>query len=610
MHSPVLKSGISSLYVKPLYPQKGEEVCLSAGADSKYVRWVRLTVIENDNLFRYKMDKTSDNSPYDVYTARISSIDSEIRYWFEAELVDGSDCYLSKRGVSDYLCSWEDSFVLKQDLDVPSWVPSSVCYQIFPDRFCNGNPSLGAREGEYEFDGHTVRQMEWTDRPLPYSQGHCLDFFNGDLEGIASKADYLRSLGVNAIYLNPIGCSRTTHRYDCTDYFHIDPKLGGDEGYVKMIEALHTAGIKVITDISINHTGTDHPWFRSAQNGGPEKEFYYQNRRGGFDCWFDVSTLPQLNYGSERLRDIIYRNEDSVLQKFLRKPFGQDGWRLDVATSVGNHKQERMCHEIWQQVRKELKKVNPEVYLVGEDWDDPGAYLKGDQWDASMNYAGCSRPLRRWMSERDRFFWQADNRPGQVTPYSARQLRGHLERQLLSLEGQMVFQQMNLIDSHDIPRLHCHRETYDRYLYMGAVMMQFMLPGMPCIYYGDEIGIEGPMGSVENCRYPMVWDASGWDTGIHDFYVSLGKLRHDFSEALSEGQWEFGFCDDDVLEFRRQSESQTVVLVMNRGKGERIVPEIDVKGMRDWFSGEMPDVLTLKSRASRILVFSSSWRRG
>ena len=602
MQGPVLRSGVSSLYVRPLYPRKGEQISLCVSADSTRIKWVRMTVIENDNLFRYKMEKTSDDGPYDVYTARISSSDAEIRYWFEAELKDGSDCYLCARGVFDYLCSWKDAFVLRQDLDVPSWVPSSVCYQIFPDRFCNGDPGVGAKEGEYEFDGCRVRQMAWNEKPLPYNQGHCLDFFNGDLAGIASKADYLKSLGVTAIYLNPIGCSRTTHRYDCTDYFHVDPKLGGDDGYARMLKALHEAGIRVITDISINHTGTDHPWFISASEGGPEEEFYYRNSRGGFDCWFDVSTLPQLNYNSARLRDLIYRNEDSVLQKFLRAPFSQDGWRFDVATSVGNHEKERMCHEIWREVREQLKAIRPDVYLVGEDWDDSSEYLKGDQWDATMNYVGCSRPLRRWMGERDRFFWVSDNRPGKVTPYSAKQLKDHLENQLNSLEGQMVFQQMNLIDSHDIPRLHCHREVFDRNLYKGAVMMQFLLPGMPCIYYGDEIGIEGPMGSVENCRYPMVWDKERWDSDMYDFYVSLGKLRHEFPEALSEGQWEFGFCDDEVLEFRRQGNTQEVILVMYRGDSERSVPEIDVDGMRDWFSGEKIKKLTLKNRVSRILV--------
>lgn len=602
MQDPVLRSGVSNLFVQPLYPKQGEGVCFRAMADPKRVKWVRLTAIQNDNLERYGMAKASCDGLQDIYEVRINADEKELRYWFEAELSDGTDCYLSKAGLSDYLCTWENAFVLKYGLDVPSWVPSSVCYQIFPDRFCRANRNLGAREGDYEFDGHPVREMDWDDRPLPYNEGYCLDFFNGDLEGIASKADYLRDLGVTAVYLNPIGCSRTTHRYDCMDYFHIDPKLGGDEAYAEMIRVLHEAGIRVITDISINHTGTDHPWFISALKGGPEEEYYYRNRRGGFDCWYNVKTLPQLNYNSEKLRNIIYRGSDSVLRKFIGKPFCQDGWRLDVATSVGNHKDERMCHEVWKEVRSALKADNPQTYLVGEDWDDPEEYLKGDQWDASMNYAGCSRPLRRWMGERDRFFWQSENRPGRITPYTARQLKGHLEGHLRALEGQMVFQQMNLIDSHDIPRLHCHDQVFDRQLYKGAVMMQFLLPGMPCIYYGDEIGIRGPMGSVENCRYPMVWDREKWDTDLYDLYVSLGSLREEFSQALSEGQWEFGFCDDDVLEFRRQGRNQTVVLVMYRGEAPRSVPEINVRGMKDWFTKEVAESLELESRTSRIFV--------
>lgn len=598
----IIKSGISSLYVRPLYPHRGEEVSLFAFADPDRVKWVRITIIDHGNLFRKGMPRLSNDGTYDIYEARIKADGGELCYWFEGQLKDGSDFYLTRRGVSDFLCSWEDAFVLKVDLDVPSWTPSSICYQIFPDRFCNGDPSIGARRGDYEFDGHQITEMSWDDRPLQYNEGFCLDFFNGDLAGIASKVDYLRSLGVNAVYLNPIGCSRTTHRYDCIDYFHVDPKLGGDEGYIRMVKILHDAGIKVITDISINHTGMDHPWFISAKNGGPEKEFYYSDGRGGFDCWYGVPTLPQLNYGSESLRRIVFGNEDSVLQRFIREPFNQDGWRLDVATDVGNHGDEHMCHDIWREVRRRIKAINRDAYIVGEDWDDASEYLNGDQWDATMNYVGCSRPLRRWMGERDRFFCDDNTRPGKVPAYSARQLCEHLRRQLSALPGQMVYQQMNLIDSHDEPRLHCNGSVFNRNLYKGAVMMQFMLPGMPCIYYGDEIGLEGPMGSIENCRYPMVWDESRWDMDLYGFYRSLGRLRKVYSEALSEGQWEFGHCDEEVLEFRRVSEHQKVVLVMYRGEGSRLVSGIDVEGMTDWLTGEKVGKLALEPQTSRIFV--------
>ncbi|MCQ2412262.1 MAG: glycoside hydrolase family 13 protein [Sphaerochaetaceae bacterium] len=598
----LLKSGISNLYVRPLYPKSGEEVSLFALADPSRVKWVRLSVIDHDNVSRHGMPKVGQLFGYDLYKASLRMPEGELRYWFEAELFDKSDAYLSRRGASEFLCAWEDAFVLASDLSVPSWTPRTICYQIFPDRFCNGNPSLGAKTGEYEFDGHPTIEMKWDDKPLHYLDGFCLDFFNGDFEGIVSKIDYLKSLGIGAIYLNPIGCSRTTHRYDCTDYLHIDPKLGGDEGYANMVQALHKAGIKVITDISINHTGIDNKWFISAKQGGPEEAYYYKNKKGGFDCWFNVSTLPQLNYGSKELRKIVYEDEDSVVQKFLRPPFCQDGWRFDVATSVGNHGNEHMCHEIWQEVRKRVKAINSQVYIVGEDWEDSTAYLKGDQWDATMNYVGCSRPLRRWMGEPDRYFLNNNTNPGKCQPYSARQLKGHLERQLSSMVGQMVYQQMNLIDSHDAPRLHCNTKVYDRNLYRGVVMMQYLLPGMPCVYYGDEIGIEGPMGTVENCRYPMVWDEKRWDMDFVELYRSLGRLRKDYETALSEGQWEFGYCDDEVLEFRRVSENQKVVLVLYRGESERTVEQIDVSGMTDWFTQSTCESLVLEPRTSRLFV--------
>lgn len=607
-----LKSGISGLYIKPLYPNLNDTVIIRAFAGADRVNNLRIAFINFDNIDRVYMRKAGVYSlfdgSYDVYEAEIKACNKEIRYWFEAELSNGSDFYLTKRGPSDFLRAWEDAFVLKINLNVPSWVPETVCYQIFPDRFCNGNPELGAKRGDYEFDGHQITEMKWEDKPLQYNEGFCLDFFNGDLDGIISKADYLKELGVGAVYLNPIGCSRTTHRYDCTDYFHVDPKLGGDDAYIRLIKALHSVGIKVITDISINHTGIDHPWFLSAKNGGPEKAYYFPDGRGGFDCWFNVSTLPQLNYGSEALRKTIYRNDDSVLQKFIREPFCQDGWRLDVATSVGNHNDEHLCHEVWTEVRSCIKAINKEAYLVGEDWDDSCAYLEGDQWDAAMNYVGCSRPLRRWMGEKDRFFCPNNNNPGTTAPYTALQLKNHLERQLSALSGQMVYQQMNLIDSHDQSRLHCHREIFDRELYKGAVMLQFLLPGMPCIYYGDEISIEGPLGSVENCRYPMVWDEKKWDIDIFEFYKALGRLRKDYSPALSEGQWEFGFCDSDLMVFRRVSENQEVVLLMYRGPERRILSEretgLDSSKFKDWFTGEEikgPD-LALEPKTSRIIV--------
>ena len=600
-----LRSGVGASFVEPLCPRKGESVVVRCRVLSSDVEWVRIAVESDyapDIMLRHEMVREGD-----VFSVELGMADRRLRYWFEACVRGVGSVYLSKRGEGHVCPLLRDAFELIADLDVPSWIPNSVCYQIFPDRFAKGDPSVGVKGGDYVFDGHSPIAMDWNHEPLQYGEGHCLDFFNGDLKGVADKVPHFKELGVTALYLNPIGCSMTTHRYDCTDYFHVDPKLGGDAAYASMLDVMHQNGIKVITDISINHTGTEHPWFRSAKAGGVEREFYYEDGEGDFDYWFGVKTLPQLNYRSERLRELVFQGEGSVLRKFLRAPFNQDGWRMDVATCVGVNKDDRMCHEIWREVRSSVKGVNPQAYIVGECWEDASSFLEGDQWDATMNYVGCSRPLRSWMGEEDRYFCRNMNDPGVCRPFTARELGENLCCQLASLPSQMVYQQMNLIDSHDIPRLYNHGQVFDRDLYFGAVMMQFVLPGMPSIYYGDEVALAGPMGTAEDCRYPMQWDRSKWDMSFYDLYCSLGRLRSTFKDALGTGVWEFGYCDDDVLEFTRYGGvggSQSVKLVMYRGGCTRTVDEIDVSGYVDWFSGERlhDGGVVLEPHRSRLFV--------
>jgi len=614
--------GVGSFFVEPFCPKKGNDVVIRCKVLSEKVRWVRLSMISDyspDVMLRKAMTREGD-----VFSIKLKMTEPVLRFWIEANVEGVGSWYLSKRGESHVCPVNDDTFEIIADLDVPSWIPNSVCYQIFPDRFakgssCEENPSQ-IKGGDYVFDGYEPIAMNWDDEPLQYKDGHCLDFFNGNLAGVESKVEHFKELGVNVIYFNPLGCSRTTHRYDCTNYFHIDPKLGGDDAYVSLLNTMHENDIKVIADISINHTGIDNEWFKNALKGGSEKEFYYANEDGSFDYWFNVHTLPQLNYKSKRLRELIFKGKDSVLKKFLCPPFNQDGWRMDVATCVGVNGEDRMCHEIWKEVRTSIKTVNPEAYIVGECWEDASTFLQGDQWDATMNYVGCSRPLRSWMGEEDRYFCSNMNDPGFCKPYSAFELRDCLYHELLSLPSQMVYQQMNLIDSHDIPRLYNHTQVFDRDLYFGSVMLQFILPGMPSIYYGDEIALSGPMGTAENCRYPMQWDKTKWNMDFYNLYCSLGKLRSSFKEALGLGLWEFGYCDDEVLEFTRFSFnpsdsfgpsecdfSQSVKLVIYRGNKERTVSNIDVTGYTDWFSGEKMkegNALVLKERQSRLFVKS------
>lgn len=555
-----IDSGVNSIYVSDLYPRKGQRVTLSLKVpENPEIRTVLLVTFLKEGLDERECRHVADRYEADV------SVSSEM-YWYFVLVTDGAFWYYSEKGLSAGVPVFRDCFFLRPDLDLATWAASSTCYQIFPDRFCRGDASLGAQEGAYSFDGGVVSVHAFTEKPLPFSQGRCLDFFNGDLPGIEAKLDYLKEHGFDTLYLNPIGCSCTTHRYDCIDYYHVDPKLGGDKAFSRLLASAHEKGMRIIVDISINHTGTNHPWFRKALENPHAKEhsYYCFGEDGKPVCWAGVPTLVQLNYGCGELRDALYRKPESVMRTFLKPPFGQDGWRLDVAPQVGRTERDDYCHEVWREVRDSLKQDKDGVYLVGEDWGDASSHLAGDEWDATMNYLGCSRPLRSWMGESDHYLsdgWGTNPRP--TRPFRGEELEKTMTDALLSVPSQLRFLQFNLIDSHDIPRLSVHGRD-DFSVYSGCVMLQYLLPGMPSTYYGDEVGLDGPYGSLEDCRYPMQWDERKWDQRFVGLYKELAETRKEYRDVLSFGAWRFIARGPESVAFSRYDGNRAVVAVLNR----------------------------------------------
>jgi alpha-glucosidase len=490
-------------------------------------------------------------------------------FWYFVLFSSDRSYYYSRKGITASPPSLYDSFYLMPDIVPVSWVCSSTCYQIFPDRFKEGDSTIGATDGQYSFDGGTVQTREFSEKPLPFEEGRCLDFFNGDLKGIEASISHFKALGVNVLYLNPIGVSRTTHRYDCCDFFHVDEKLGGDEAFLSLTKKLHEEGIRIVVDISLNHTGTEHPWLKRAQEDRESEEasFYYFNDDGTVACWEDVPTLPQLNYTSKKLRELLYKGEDSVLTKFLKEPYLQDGWRLDVAPVLGRRGEDQLCEEVWREVRDAVKAENDQAYLVGEDWVDASPFLQGDMWDGTMNYFGSSRPLRSWMGETDRFISEGwGHNPQPTRAYTGVELAQALESQLASLPSQMHPMQMNLLDSHDTTRLHATPNQFDFAIYSGCVMLMYLLPGMPNLYYGDEIGLDGPYGSVEDSRYPMQWDNATWDMRFYELYASLGDLRKRYEKMLQASSHTILACDEHSLVFARYDRETAVLCVLNKNE--------------------------------------------
>ncbi len=569
---PGVFSSFSSDFVSPLFPAKGEDVTLSLAVsgpvDCVFLKYDSQTGL----VFMKEMEKSGSYNGAVKYSSTVPvNLDEELFHYYFVFFTGGASWYYSKAGITRYTPSVPMRFSLMTGQSAPEWVASSVCYQIFPDRFNNADSSVGAKAGEYSFDGTNVTTPQWTEAPKSWNESRCCDFYNGDLRGIEEKAGYLKALGVSVIYINPIFSSRSVHRYDTVDFFQIDSKLGGDEALISLVETMHRNGIRVILDISINHTGLEGVWLKKALEDplSDEHDFYYFNSDGSVCCWQDVKTLPQLRYSSEKLREYMYRGENSVMKKYLRKPYDIDGWRLDVAPEAGRRGSEQLCRDLWMDVQRELRKVKKDLYIVGEDWDDSTLFLQGDMWNATMNYYGSGRPLRSWTGERDRFLIPGyGHAPDEEENFTAEDMCAFFKAAVDSVPGQTPYLQMNLIDSHDTPRLHNHTSIFDRDIYKGVLLALYMLPGMPDIYYGDEVLLSGTIDSNEGARYPMEWREEYQDKDMLSYVQKLGEIRKE--KALAYSAAFFRVLDEKAFALIRVTEGKAWAAVINRG-GQREV---------------------------------------
>ena len=520
-----------------------------------------------------EMHITRVENGFVYYESTLRMNERRIQYHFYL-VCDHAVYFYTQREITTYLPDHTYDFVLLADYVPPEWVREAVFYQIFPERFCNGDPDNDVRSGEYTQNGHPTIAMERWDLPaLHYEQGHCLDFFGGDLIGIRQKIPYLKELGVTALYLNPIFFAPSSHKYDCLDYFHVDPHFGGDQALADLSAALHDNGMKLILDISINHTGIAHKWFNrdgiwfdksvGAYNNPDslERNYYFFGEDNTYHGWFNVDTMPTLNYTSEELRDVIYRSEDSVLQKWLKPPYSIDGWRFDVADTFARNDQIQLADELWPQICKSIKAVNPQAYILAEHWGDCAQYLQGGVWDSPMNYYGCGRVIRQFLGESDLFMQKHPALQNNLYKMTALDVKNRILEHLAKLPHVIWKNQFNLFDSHDTSRLH-NNPKVNREEYRGAVMFQFMLPGAASIYYGDEAEIDGYTESMEGCRYPMPWDKDFRSGERYRLYQTLAQLKH-WHPALSRGSMKILYAEGYVFALARFWEQEAFVCVIS-----------------------------------------------
>lgn len=467
--------------------------------------------------------------------------------------------WLTAAGVVRHTPPDSTDFKWIANFHAPEWVRDGVFYQIFPDRFADGDPANNVKDGEYLAYGRPVVTRQWGETPNPKQGG--IEFYGGDLQGIIEKLPYLQELGVTALYLNPIFTAPSNHKYDVADYEEVDPHFGGDEALVALRQALDERGMQLILDIVPNHCGSTHHWFQEAyaDRTAPTADFFTFHGEEDYEKWLGVASLPKLNYRSEALREVMYAGENAIMRKWLRPPYRIDGWRLDVANMMARQGDSQLGHKVGRGLRRAIKEEFPDAFILGENFYDGTAHLQGNELDATMNYRAFTFPVLQWLAG-----WEF---AAQIqTPWSdshrlpSEALAAQWQAFRAAIPWQIALQQFNLLGSHDTARLLSIVGEDYALARVGAVLL-FTYPGVPSVYYGDEIGLTGA-GDPTN-RGCMPWEAEAWNHDLRSFYQTLIQLRRT-APALRWGGFQLLHADGDTVAFLREAPEEKIIVVARR----------------------------------------------
>ncbi|MFD0697404.1 alpha-glycosidase [Paenibacillus sp. GCM10027628] len=550
---------IEAVYHRPklnwAYAYDGKTVHLRIRTKRDDVK--KVSVLAGD---KYAWEKTSvysemriltSDALFDYWEAAIEPPFRRLRYAFL--LQSGKEqLWLTEQGFhnkepKDSTGMFEYPFLNPADIFTPpAWVKDAVFYQIFPERFANGDPSL---------DPEGVQP--WGGKPTP------TNFFGGDLAGVISHLDHLTELGVNAIYFTPLFEATTNHKYDTRDYLKVDPQFGTNETLKQLVEECHRRGIRVLLDAVFNHCGKTFPPFVDVLEKGADspyadwfhvKEWPLRVEENGiptYETFAFEPIMPKLNTENPEVKAYLLE-----VAEFWIKEIGIDGWRLDVANEVD--------HRFWRMFRDKVKHSNPEAYILGEIWHDSMMWLQGDQFDAVMNYPFTNAVLDFVTT-------------GKLDGAGFANAVGSL---LASYPQQANEAAFNLLDSHDTPRLLTQCGEDKRRMKLAA-LLQFAFPGTPCIYYGDEVGMSG--GGDPDCRRCMEWDASRQDRDLFEFYRRLIALRKG-SEALRSGSMRFLHAKpgDARLVLERVHGNEHLLILVNADRRSAKLSVKQLSGERSW----------------------------
>ena len=609
-----LFSDMTEDYVSPVEPEANSEVTIRFRTAVNNADLVFL--VHNDE--KKVMKKVESDANFDYFAVTVTVSEESYLYYFEVKSGRAIIKYDRRGAVRDINAFYH--FEIIPGFHVPAWAKGAVMYQIYVDRFCNGDPSNDVETGEYHYIGDkTVKVTDWGKYP---AQMGVREFYGGDLQGVLNKMDYLQDLGVDVIYFNPLFVSPSNHKYDIQDYDHIDPHFGkivddkGDllqEGqhenrlatkyinrvtnkanleasdalFAKVVSEAHKRGMKVIMDGVFNHCGSFNKWLdreRIYENAnGYEKGAYvakespYNNYfhfydgekwpyNPSYDGWWGHDTLPKLNYeASKELTDYILY----IGKKWVSPPFNADGWRLDVAADLGHTPEYN--HSFWKKFRNAVKEANPNAIILAEHYGDPKSWLRGDEWDTVMNYDAFMEPLTWFLTGmqkhsddyREDLLGNADCFFQAMTHHGSSFTNGSLQIA------------MNELSNHDhsrfltrtnrrVGRIHtlgpeAANEGIDKAVMREAVLVQMTWPGAPTIYYGDEAGVCGFTDPDNRRTYP--WGQE--DKELIQFHKDMIHVHKTCKEFLT-GSLKHVVSDYNVIGYGRfNKDAQSLIVVNN-----------------------------------------------
>ena len=629
-------------YVYPPEPKESELVTFRFRTAKDDVDRVGLVTSADT----YVMEKECTQGEFDYYTFETRLGEEPFRYCFEVQ--SGTEKYYYGRcGISREILEYYN-FVVVPGFSTPDWAKGAVMYQIFTDRFYNGDKSNDVETNEYYYIGdYSQRVTNWD--KYPANMG-VREFYGGDLQGVMDKLDYLQDLGVEVVYFNPLFVSPSNHKYDIQDYDYIDPHYGkivddggevlpngvtdnsqatkykkrttglknleaSNELFIKLVEELHRRGMKVILDGVFNHCGSFNKWmdreriyegeedyepgaYVSADSPyrsyfrffkeGPENWPY----NGNYDGWWGHDTLPKLNYeDSVKLENYILY----IGRKWVSPPYNVDGWRLDVAADLGRSNEYN--HEFWQKFRRAVKDANPNALILAEHYGDPSDWLKGDEWDTVMNHDAFMEPVTWFLTgmekhsdeAREELLGNIDNFIGSMAHHMSNMLTPSLQVAMNELSNHDHSRFLTRTN-HMVGRVeHLGPEAANEYVNKAvmreAVVMQMTWVGAPTVYYGDEAGVCGFTDPDNRRTYP--WGHE--DQELIAFHKEAIRI-HKEHPALKTGSLKILGGEENILSYARFKGHDRIIVVINN-RSERAEVKVPV------WEAEIP----IKCRMKRLL---------